>query len=81
MLPVPRLRAVFPFRDRTANVTLQIQENGHVHVESQDVLDERNMTAAAGSGGRQRKMEDVGALLETLEDVGKWAEFIRTRWA
>ncbi|KAL2146246.1 hypothetical protein VTI28DRAFT_4825 [Corynascus sepedonium] len=77
-LPVPRLRVVFPFRDRTADVTLDIQENGHVHVESQDVLDETNIVAP---NGRQRKVEDVGAVLESFEDVGKWIEFIRTRWA
>ncbi|EAQ85770.1 hypothetical protein CHGG_07023 [Chaetomium globosum CBS 148.51] len=78
MLPVPQLRVVFPFRDRTAHVTLEIQENGHVHVDSQDVLDDSNMVAP---NGRQRSGEDVGALLERMEDVGKWAEFIRSRWA
>lgn len=79
MSPTPRLRVVFPFRDdKTANVTLEIQENGHVHVESQDVLDERNTVAP---NGRQRTVEDVGRLLETVEDVGKWVEFMRSRWA
>ncbi|KAL2152662.1 hypothetical protein VTH82DRAFT_5846 [Thermothelomyces myriococcoides] len=78
-VPVPRLRVVFPFRDRTADVTLEVRENGHVHVESQDVLDETNMVAP--NGGRQRRIEDVGALLEMTEDVGKWVEFIRSRWA
>jgi len=78
MSPTPHLRVVFPFRgDQTANVTLEIQENGHVHVESQDVLDERNMVAP---NGRQRTVEEVGRLLETFEDVGKWVEFMRSRW-
>ncbi|KAL2178106.1 mediator of RNA polymerase II transcription subunit 1-domain-containing protein [Thermothelomyces heterothallicus CBS 202.75] len=78
-LPLPRLRVVFPFRDRTADVTLEVRENGRVHVESQDVLDETNMVAPNES--RQRRVEDVGALLEMTEDVGKWVEFIRSRWA
>jgi hypothetical protein len=78
LLPVPRLRVLFPFRDRTASVTLEIRENGQVHVEAQNVLDEGNMVAA---NGRQRSPEDVGKLLETVEDVGKWVEFMRTRWA
>ncbi|KAL2019728.1 hypothetical protein VTK56DRAFT_9265 [Thermocarpiscus australiensis] len=78
LLPVPRLRVVFPFRDRTANVKLAIQENGRVDVEAQNVLDESNMVAP---NGRQRRVEDIGACLETLEDIGKWVEFIRTRWA
>ncbi|KAL2258755.1 hypothetical protein VTK26DRAFT_7809 [Humicola hyalothermophila] len=30
---------------------------------------------------KKRGAEDVGRLLEAVEDLGKWAEFIRTRWA
>lgn len=79
MTPVPRLRVVFPFCvGRTAHVTLEIQENGHVHVEAQDVLSKGNMVA---QNGRQRKVEDIGGLLEMYEDLGKWAEFMRSRWA
>ncbi|KAK4158524.1 mediator of RNA polymerase II transcription subunit 1-domain-containing protein [Chaetomidium leptoderma] len=81
MLPAaPQLGVVFPLlgENRSANVTLEIRENGHVHVEAQDVLGEGNMVSPSG---RQRRVEDVGALLERLEDLGKWAEFIRTRWA
>lgn len=78
MLPLPQLRVVFPFRDGTAHVTLEVRENGHVWVDSQDVLDESNMLAP---NGRQRCVEDVGALLERMEDVGKWVEFMRSRWA
>lgn len=76
--PVPRLQIVFPFRSTTANVVLEIRANGQVHVESQNILDETNSTAP---NGRQRHPEDVGKLLETIEDIGKWCEFIRTRWA
>ncbi len=86
---VPRLRALFPFRgEQTADVTLEIRENGRVGVVAQDVLDldaEGNVNmegvAAAGGGRRQRRQEDVGGLLEACEDLGKWAEFIRSRWA
>ncbi|KAK3378114.1 mediator of RNA polymerase II transcription subunit 1-domain-containing protein [Podospora didyma] len=75
--PVPRLQIVFPFRGATANIVLEIQENGHVHIESQNVLDERNSIAP---NGRLRRVEDLGKCLETIEDIGKWCEFIRTRW-
>ncbi|KAK3307935.1 mediator of RNA polymerase II transcription subunit 1-domain-containing protein [Chaetomium strumarium] len=79
LLPVPRLQIIFPFRaDKTADVTLEIQENGHLSVVAQDVLDESNVMAP---NGRQRRVEDIGALLEYTEDIGKWVEFIRTRWA
>ena len=76
--PVPRLQVVFPFRDSTACVGIEIRENGAVHVVSQNVLDERNEIAP---DGRQRREEDIGAVLEALENIGKWCEFMRTRWA
>lgn len=76
--PVPRLQIVFPFRSATANVVLEVRPNGQLHVESQNVLDETNSTAP---NGRQRRPEDIGKVLETLEHIGKWCEFIRSRWA
>jgi hypothetical protein len=76
--PVPRLNITFPFQQRTANVALEIQADGQVHVESQNVLDESNSTAP---DGRQRRPEDLGKMLEVQEDIGQWIEFIRTRWA
>lgn len=76
--PVPRLSITFPFKQRTASVTLEIHANGHVHVESQNVLDESNSTAP---NGKERRPEDLGKMLEVTEDIGEWIEFIRTRWA
>lgn len=76
--PVPRLQILFPFKDRMADVVLEIRENGTVHVVGQDVLDESNMVAP---NGKLRKVEDLGGLLELMEDIGKWCEFLRTRWA
>ncbi|VBB76398.1 Putative protein of unknown function [Podospora comata] len=78
ILPVPRLQIVFPFSEnKTANILLEIRENGHVHVEAQNVLDEGNMV---GKNGRTRRVEDIGLVLEALEDIGKWANFLVTRW-
>lgn len=75
---MPRMRVVFPFRERMADVEVEIGENGSVHVVAQDVLDEKNTTAP---NGRQRRPEDVGKLLETLEDIGEWCEWMSMRWA
>jgi hypothetical protein len=75
--PVPRIQIVFPFRSSTADILLEIRENGQVHVESQNILDESNSVAP---DGRARRAEDLGKCLETFEDIGKWCEFIRTRW-
>ncbi|KAK4463389.1 mediator of RNA polymerase II transcription subunit 1-domain-containing protein [Cladorrhinum samala] len=78
VLPVPRLQVAFPFgEDRTANILLEIRENGYVHVEAQNVLDERNSVAP---NGRERRAEDIGDLLSRFEDLGRWAEFLRSRW-
>jgi hypothetical protein len=77
-LEVPRLSASFPFRDRVANIVVEIREGGRVHVEDQNVLDESNLVAPKG---RQRRVEDIAMVLEHFEDLGKMAEFIRTRWA
>lgn len=78
VLPVPRLQVAFPFReDRTVNILLEIRENGYVHVEAQNVLDEWNSVAP---NGRERRVEDIGELLSRFEDLGRWAEFLRSRW-
>ena len=79
LYPAPRLQIVFPFRPgKTANVLLEIRENGQVHVEAQNLLDESNSVAP---NGRVRRVEDLGKILETIEDIGKWCAFLRTRWA
>ncbi|KAK0635879.1 mediator of RNA polymerase II transcription subunit 1-domain-containing protein [Bombardia bombarda] len=76
--PIPKLQILFPFRDGTANVVLEIRANGQVHVESQNVLDERN---AVAPNGRQRRVEDLGGILESMESLDKWCLFLRSRWA
>ncbi|KAM7196530.1 Mediator of RNA polymerase II transcription subunit 1 domain containing protein [Naviculisporaceae sp. PSN 640] len=77
--PAPRLKIMFEFRPgQTGVVWLDIRENGQVHVESQNVLDESN---AVAPNGRVRRVEDIGRLLEQMEDIGKFAEFLRSRWA
>ncbi len=76
--PVPRLHIVFPFRSTTATVVLEIRENGQVHVVSQNILDESN---AVGPNGRRRQLEDIGKVLETVENIGEFCEFLSSRWA
>lgn len=76
--PIPRLQILFPFRSITANIVLDIRENGAVHIISQNVLDETN---AIAPNGRPRRVEDLGGILETTENIGTWCEFIRTRWS
>lgn len=75
--PAPRLSVTFPFQQRTASVTFEIQANGQVHVESQNVLDESNSTAP---DGRKRRAEQLGQMLEAKEDIGQIIEYLCTRW-
>ncbi|KAK4104540.1 hypothetical protein N658DRAFT_442064 [Parathielavia hyrcaniae] len=90
MDPVPHLKVSFPFGEKhnneisaSADVELEIRENGAVHVLSQNVLTEANGNMVMrGGSSTPRKAEDVGALLERLnEDVGRWVEFMRRFWA
>lgn len=77
--PAPRLKILFEFRPgKTGVVWLDIRENGRVHVESENLIDETN---AVGPTGRTKQKEDVGKILEMIEDIGKFVEFLRTRWA
>ncbi|KAK4121337.1 hypothetical protein N657DRAFT_623672 [Parathielavia appendiculata] len=89
MDPVPHLKVSFPFRKdnniniraSSADVEFEIHENGAVHVLSQNVLTEANGNLVTRNG-RQRKAEDVAALLERLNgDIGRWVEFMRCFWA
>jgi hypothetical protein len=76
--PQPSLTVLFPFRDSTASVSMIIEENGHVHVTSQNVLDDSN---SMGTNGQPRRPEQLGKMLEMFEDIGRWVQFIRTRWS
>ncbi|OLN85897.1 hypothetical protein CCHL11_05408 [Colletotrichum chlorophyti] len=77
--PTAGLHVVFPFRNATANVDLQIQQNGVVHVVSQNIVpEEGNNGAETNKGkGKQFTPQDLGRLLEVMEDLCSWAEWIR----
>ena len=79
--PLPRLQVVFPFQGTTANIMLEIQLNGLVHVVSQNILDDSAAHLGdTGKGkGRQLTQQDLGRVLEMMEDIGKWCEWIRSR--
>ncbi|KAM0287473.1 hypothetical protein ACHAQH_000426 [Verticillium albo-atrum] len=77
--PTAGLSIVFPFRDATANVELQVLANGVVNIVSQNILsDELDAAQGITEGPRRRmKPQDLGGLLEVLEDLCQWAEWIR----
>ncbi|KAI1778417.1 mediator of RNA polymerase II transcription subunit 1-domain-containing protein [Hypoxylon cercidicola] len=76
--PVPRLLLVFPFKSHTANIMLEIQVGGKVHIVSDNIFADDQGTVANGAGGtRRRTTEDWANALETTEDIGAWIEIIK----
>ncbi|KAL7623318.1 hypothetical protein AAE478_006999 [Parahypoxylon ruwenzoriense] len=81
--PVPRLQLVFPFKAHTANILLEIQLDGKVHVVSDNVFqkDEEGSHPMGGVGSlgqpKRRTAKDWANALETAEDIGIWIEMIK----
>ncbi|KAM0251693.1 hypothetical protein ACHAQJ_008063 [Trichoderma viride] len=73
--PSPYLQVVFPVKDSTIDITLRILEGGVVEIVNENVVEQHQ-----GKGkGRPLNRQDLGKALERLEDLCKWAEWIRTR--
>ncbi|KXJ91013.1 mediator of RNA polymerase II transcription subunit 1-domain-containing protein [Microdochium bolleyi] len=80
--PLPRLQVVFPFQTETANIQLEIQPGGKVHILSDNIF---ARSAGAGSDSRNNSRGPLGSLsaeqwakkLEFTEDIGAWVELIR----
>ncbi|KAF4345442.1 mediator subunit med1 [Fusarium beomiforme] len=74
--PIPHLQVVFPFRNTTANITLKVLEDGIVEVVEENVIPRGEDSRI---NGKELTRADLGKLLEYMEDLCKWAEWIRTR--
>jgi hypothetical protein len=72
--PLPRIHLVFPFRQRTADITFDIKLNGVVEVVSQNIIDPNEMDE-----GKALSVADLGRMLEVTEDLGIWTEYVRKR--
>lgn len=79
--PNPHLKVVFPFKDTTANIEMHILPNGAVNIINENVLpNEESATEGDDEGkGKRLTRPDLAEVLEHLEDLCKWAEWIRTR--
>lgn len=74
--PSPHMQVVFPMGSSTANITLRILGGGQVEITAENVLgDDKDGSKKTIS------RQDLAKALEYLEDLGKWAEWIRTRLA
>ncbi|EHK26302.1 uncharacterized protein TRIVIDRAFT_35468 [Trichoderma virens Gv29-8] len=73
--PSPYLQVVFPVKGSTIDITLRILEGGVVEIVNENIIEQQTATGK----GKMLNREDLGKVLERLEDLCKWAEWIRTR--
>lgn len=76
--PAPHFQVCFPFRDSTVSITLHIMGNGAVEVTEDNLLSrlERDESKA-----KLPTRAELGKALEHLEDLGAWAEWLRSRYS
>ncbi|KAG5919388.1 hypothetical protein E4U42_006532 [Claviceps africana] len=80
--PVPQMQVVFPMRQSTANISLKILEGGLVEILDDNILAVPCAADADEETKRRRGVftrEKLARVLEHLEDLCKWAEWIRQR--
>ncbi|PTB69767.1 hypothetical protein BBK36DRAFT_1188412 [Trichoderma citrinoviride] len=73
--PLPYLQVVFPVKNSTIDITLRILEGGVVEIVNENVVEHQ----VASGRSKVLNRQDLGKALERLEDLCKWAEWIRTR--
>lgn len=94
MHPTTRLQIVFPFRSKTANIHVEIQPGGRVHIVSHNIFAAAD-DGTAGAGGEEESKSGGGdggggklthytaaqwaSILETTEDIGQWIEYIKAK--
>ncbi|KAI5855016.1 mediator of RNA polymerase II transcription subunit 1-domain-containing protein [Durotheca rogersii] len=81
--PVPRLEIVFPFRSHTANILLEIQLGGKVHIVSDNIFSRSPSDRAApgregGGGGGGGGEHDHEAARERVRERARWAAALET---
>ncbi|KAI1822024.1 mediator of RNA polymerase II transcription subunit 1-domain-containing protein [Xylaria intraflava] len=76
--PIPKLQLVFPFRQTTAMINLEIQLNGKVHIVSDNVFSwpDDDISQFKGKGKFLSKRQ-FAEKLEICENIGIWIEFIK----
>jgi hypothetical protein len=76
--PAPHFQVCFPFRDSTVSIALHIMENGAVEVTEDNLLSRLDHDE---SKGKLPTRAELGKALEHLEDLGAWAEWLRSRYS
>ncbi|RKF58229.1 hypothetical protein OnM2_069030 [Erysiphe neolycopersici] len=75
--PFPRLRVLFPFKKRIADVHFEIKLNGNVEVIAQNILPE---VSPEKSTDKIFTVADLGRMLEMTENLSIWIEYVKMRF-
>ena len=75
--PTPQLQVAFPLGDSTADISLKILEDGVVEIVDENIIGATDKSAHNVKEGFTR--EKMGKTLEVMEDLSKWAEWMRSR--
>ncbi|KFA74556.1 hypothetical protein S40288_04911 [Stachybotrys chartarum IBT 40288] len=76
--PVPQIQVVFPLGSSTGDITLRILEGGTVEVMDENILAQDGRGGPKGNG-KTLTRGDLARVLEHLEDLCKWVEWISLR--
>ncbi|KAI0479682.1 mediator of RNA polymerase II transcription subunit 1-domain-containing protein [Xylaria cf. heliscus] len=78
--PIPRLQLIFPFRQSTAMVNVEIQLGGRVHIVSDNIFSEsESQVSQSKCKGKFLDRKQWAQKLEDCENIGHWIEFIKHR--
>lgn len=76
--PAPHMQVVFPMGKSTANISLKILEGGVVEIVDENILDYKENGEVKGKR-KEFTREKMGKVLEHMEDLCLWSEWIRSR--
>ncbi|KAI0912316.1 mediator of RNA polymerase II transcription subunit 1-domain-containing protein, partial [Ustulina deusta] len=78
--PIPRLQLVFPFRETTAMINIEIQLDGKVHIVSDNIFSELESEVPQSKGkGKLLTRKQFAHKLEDCENIDIWVEFIKLK--
>ncbi|GAB0134978.1 hypothetical protein EsDP_00003330 [Epichloe bromicola] len=76
--PAPQMQVVFTMSQSTANISIKILEGGAVEIVDENILDLEGVGDAKGTR-KDFTREKMARVLEHMEDLCKWAEWIGSR--
>ncbi|KAI1737616.1 mediator of RNA polymerase II transcription subunit 1-domain-containing protein [Xylaria scruposa] len=79
--PIPRLQLVFPFKQITAMINVEIQLDGKIHIVSDNIFSDSESDASPFKcKGKFLSRQQWAQKLEDCENIGHWIEFIKHKY-